>query len=452
MQHIADSRWRVLPVGRAATLLRTAREAVLYGLIGLAGLLGVAVLSGLVAEELFAETAGATTLDLVARASTVGVLGLGLLGLFLLGLLGALEGPLMARALAAAGRRGTPATDVPEPAQWAAARESSAPAYRGVALPLLAILGLPYVIMLFVVLGDPDPVGLAILGGGAVLLAAIWAGIPLTGRVLSRRQSGFADELPQRWTQAHRIIAAGRELTAEDVVAERAEAGLTDTLPGRGVRRLGTVLLAVVVVSAMAGTTAFQMIVAVAYPDATRTAGRQLGERADLAPEGERLVDLLAAGIGICGTVGTLAFAGMVACTILLRRLEHRELRRHLADPSGPPPPYALLGRAMARTALPLLQLVFAVSGAAAALGIALWFVDLVKDHPDWDFYAAAGPQLRAAALLGPWVVLGALGAMGLAIVLGSVLDARDRGLRDQLVQRWPVRAAETTTPDATAG
>ena len=44
---------------------------------------------------------------------------------------------------------------------------------------------------------------------------------------------------------------------------------------------------------------------------------------------------------------------------------------------------------------------------------------------------------------MGPWIVLGALCVMGLGIALGSLLDARDRVLRDQLVQRWPVRYAE---------
>ena len=434
MQNIADSRWRVLPVGRAVTLQRTAMEALFYGLIGLLGLFGVAVISGLVVEELFAESEAGTTIDLVSRASLVGVLVLGVIGLLLLGLLGSLEGPLMARALAAAVRRGTPATEVPFPTQWKAARESSATAYKGIAIAMLAILGLLYVIAVFAMLESVDVVGLAVVGGGAVLLAAIWAGIPLTGKVFTRWQRGFADELPERWTQPHRIIAAGRELT---------EAGSSAPLPGRGVRMLSNALATVVVLATMAWFVAFQLVVAVAYPDATRTASRQLGERAELDPAGERLVDLLTMAEGIVAAIGVLAFAGMVGCAIILRRLEHRELRRALGDPTGASPQHALLSRAMSRTSLPVLKVVFALAGATAALGVALWFVDLVAELPDWDFYAAAGPQLRAVAPLGPWILLGALGLMGLGIVVGSLLDARDRILRDELVQRWPVRPAE---------
>lgn len=344
MSSFTDSRWRVHPIGRAATLRRAAAEAVFWGLMGLLGLFGIALLSGIVAEEVFAGTEAATTLDLVSRASLVGGLVLALSGLLALGLLGALEGPLLARALSAVMRRGAPATSVPIPLQWEAARKSSARAYKHIAIVLLAILGFFYVI---------------------------------------------------------------------------------------------------VVLAAMAGMTAFQIMVAAAYPDATRTASRQLGERADLGPGAERMVDLLATGMGVAGGVGILAFAGVVVCTIILRRLEHRQLRRTLADPAAVAPPYALLSRAMAPTSLTVLKVLFAFAGAAAALGIALWFVNAVAELPDWDVYAAAGPELRAAGPLGPWIVLGSLVAMILGIALASVLDARDQNLRDELVQRWPVRPVE---------
>lgn len=97
----------------------------------------------------------------------------------------------------------------------------------------------------------------------------------------------------------------------------------------------------------------------------------------------------------------------------------------------------------------------FALAGSTLALGFALWFVTQVADRPDWDTYAAAGAGLRDAGSLGPWIMLGALVVMGLGVALGSQLDIRDQALRDQLVQRWPVRSAgpegeaedETGTP-----
>lgn len=443
MRTIADSRWRVLPVGHAVTLHRTAVEALTYGLIGLGALFVVVVISGILVEELLGGTAAGITVDVVGRASIAGGVVLGVIGLLLLGLFRALEGPLMARALSRAMRQGVPATEVPIPTQWATARKSSARAYRVIAIALLATLGLFWVIVLFVTLSDPDPVGLTILAGGAVLLAAIWAGIPLTGKVFTRWQSRFADELPERWTPPHRIIASGRELTKEAITAERTAAGIFTPVPGHRMRALGNALLTIVILAGLAWSMTFEMAVAVAYPSSTRTASRQLGERAELGPAGERLVELLTMAGGICAGVGVVAFAGTVVCAIIVRHVEHRDLRRALGDPAAPPPQHALLGRAMVSTSLPLLKVFFALVSVTAALGFALWFVDRVAELPEWDAYAAAGPQLRAAAALGPWVMLGALCAMGLGVVLGSLLDARDQALRDQLVQRWPVRPAK---------
>lgn len=162
MSSPADSRWRVHPLGRAATLRRASAEAVLSGLLGLLALFAIALISGLLVEEVFAETEATTTIDLILRASLVGDLVLGLLGLLALGLLGALEGPLMARALAARMREGAVATAVPIPLQWEAARESSAKAYRTIAIVLLAILGLCYLIVLIATVESGlDAVGLA---------------------------------------------------------------------------------------------------------------------------------------------------------------------------------------------------------------------------------------------------------------------------------------------------
>lgn len=455
MNSIADSRWRVLPIGRAATLARATRDAVLFALIGQVVLFAVALLTGLVAEEVFAGTSAATTIDLVGRATIVGDLVLGGLGLLAFGMLCALHGPLMARALESAKDRGTPATWVPAPGQWDSAQSSSAQVYKMIAVVLLALLGLFYVIAFFVVLtSEFDWVWAGVLGGGALVLALIWGGIPLTGRVFGRWQSRHFAPLPQWWTEPHRIIAAGRAKTPQEVHEMRGETG-TDgetparaSVPGSGVRALSRVLLSGLSLGGAAWVVLFHLVVAVAYPDATTDAGRQLGDRAELGPEGEQLVDLLSIGMGIAGGVALLAGAGSVACAIIVRRIEHHVLRRALADPAAVPPPYALLSRAMNSTPLPILRVLFASAGAAATLGMALWFVDSVADLPDWDVYSVAGPELRAAGELGPWIVLAALVVMALGIVVSSMLDARDHRLRDELIQRWPSGPAQTPTDE----
>lgn len=441
MSPVADSRWRVLPLGRAATLRRAAGEGLLFALVGLAGLFVAAVLSAVIIGEVFPETAVGTTIDLVVRASLVGILVLGALGLLVHGLLGSLHGPLCARALAAARLRGTPATSVPIPTQWKAARENSAGRYKRIAIVLLAILGISYLILVASMLGSGlDAVDLGILVGGGLLLALVWAGIPLTGKMLPRWQARLSEQLPEHWTQAHRIVAAGHELTEEDIAAARAAAEEPWSDPGHGVRILSGALAAIIALASMTWVMLFEFVLVIAYPKTTRYGNRQLGDRRDLAPETEHLVDLLTMASGVVAVVGALAVAGVVVCTTILRRLEHRTLRRALAEPDAMPPPHPLLRRAMAPTSLMILKVLFAFCGAGAALGIALWFVDAVADHPDWDHYAGAGPELRAAGELGPWIVLGTLTVMLLGILVSSALDARDQVLRDELVQRWPVR------------
>lgn len=339
MDEITDSQWRVLPIGRAETLRRAALEAAGFGLVGLGGLFVVALATGAVIEEAFAQTETGTTADLVLRASLGGVMVFGLIALLAHGALGALQGPLTARELARAARGGTPATEVPIPDQWEAATESSAGAYTTLAGVVLAILGLLYLILAFVVLGEPDPAGLALLGGGGLLLAGIWSGIPLAKRLLEPRQMAIAAELEQRWTPARRDLAAARELTEQDVNAARRQAGLTDRLPGRGMRTLNGVLLLVVAWAVVAWGLSIHVQSAIAYPDRTYGPSRQLGERADLAAADERLVDLVAMAGAISAAAGMLAFVGVVVCEVIIWSVERRELRRTLADGDAPPPP-----------------------------------------------------------------------------------------------------------------
>lgn len=462
---IAASRWRVLPVGALATAQRNLIDALVWGLIGLASLLGLAILSGLLAEELLPQSESGTTIDLVARASAGGVMGLGAIGLLLLGLVASLSGPLMARALAAEVRQGTPPTDVPIPEQWETAGESSAGLYKGIAIAMLVILGFFYLIVVVVILGDPDPVGMAILGGGAVVLGAIVAGLFVTGRLFPRWQERYSTGLHAHWTDPHRGIAAGRELTERDLTRARTvhvpeglgtrremRSALGGRLPDTTPRRLGDAAVVVLGAASAIGLLALELMFAIAYPEREHWAGGQAGERAQLDPAGEHLVDLVMLALGISAAAALLALALAAVCEVAAHRLQHRALRGALADPSAVPPPYALLTRFMQRAPLPALRALFALAGAATGLGFALWFVDLVADLPDWDAYAAAGPQLRAAGPLGPWVMVGALAVIALGTALGSVLDARDRALRDELVQRWPVLPPEPPAEESAGG
>lgn len=236
---IAESRWRVLPVGLGPALQRQALRASFHVMVGLGVLFGTVVVAGIVSEELLSDSEAGSTIDLAGRASLAGMLILLVLAFLALGVLGALEGPLMARALARRLDEGVPAADVPAPGQWAEATEPSARAYRIIAIVLLCVLGLVHLIVIAAMLESGiDAVGLAVIAAGLLVLGLIGAGIPLFEKVLGARQERTVQRLRAHWTEPHRIIAAGRALTAEDVAAARGVDG-PEVLPGAGARRLG---------------------------------------------------------------------------------------------------------------------------------------------------------------------------------------------------------------------
>lgn len=433
---IANSRWRMLPIGRLLALQQQGMLAAVGGLIGQGVLLGTAILVGLIGDEVLPESEAGAVLDQVSRASAGAALVLGVLCFLALGMVGALEGPLAARALAARAREGTPPTQVPDPGSWQSAVEDSSTAYRSVAILVLIALGLCYLIVLFVAFENLEPVDLAMIGGGALVLALIWAGIPLTKKLLWGRQQGHLPLLREHWTEQHRIVTAGRAIDRGEIPVVR---------PGERVHRLGSALLGAVAVFAGVGVICLKLSLVIAYPDAESGPGGGAGERAELSPEAERVVDLSMLGMALCAVLAVLCYLAVVACTGIVLRQQHRSLRAALADPSAEPP--AAWTHPVATGVPTTFGVLHVLAGSTVGLGLALWFVDQVADLPDWEIYAEAGPQLRAAAPMGPWIALGALVVMGLGIVGGAVLESRERVLRDALIQRWPLRAPEPEKP-----
>lgn len=437
---IAGSRWRILPVGLAPALVRQARRTALAVLPGLGVLFGTVVVAGLVSEQLLAGSETGSTIDLAGRASLAGVMILLVITVLVIGVLGGLEGPVMARALARRLEEGTPAVDVPHPHQWSAATEPSGRAYRVIAIVLLCVLGFCQFLLMGAVLGDGiDAAGLALIGGGLLGLGLIGGGIPLFGRVLGGRQERAVQRLRAHWTEPHRIVAAGRELTAEDVAEARGVDG-PEALPGAVARWLENAALAVLAVAAVVGLLGLQLMFALAYPDRERWAGGRTGERAELTARGEQLVDLVVAGVGLCAAAVLLSLLVAVACEVLARGTEVRAVRTALADPEALPPARALLQGMVAPGTPRLLSAVHGLAGAAAAVALGLWVMPIGEDVPSWEIYSAAGPTLRALAALAPPVLLGALAVLAAGTLLAAVLDRREQRLRDELVQRWPVR------------
>lgn len=443
---IAGSRWRILPVGLAPALLRQARRSAVAVLPGLGVLFGTVVVAGLVSEELLAGSEAGSTIDLAGRASLAGMMILLVVTVLVIGVLSGLEGPVMARALARRLEEGTPAVDVPHPHQWSAATEPSGRGYRVIAIALLCVLGACFAIVLAAVLWDGiDAVGLVIIAVGLLVLALIGGGIPLFVRVLGGRQERTVQRLHAHWTEPHRIVAAGRELTAEDVAEARGVDG-PEPLPGAVARWLENAALTVLAVVAVVGLLGLQLMFALAYPDRERWAGGRAGERAELAPRGEQLVDLVVAGVGVCAALVLLCLLVVVASEVLAHGAEVRTVRAALADPEALPPARALLQGVVAPGTPRLLTVLHGLAGAVAAVALGLWVMPIGEDVPSWEIYSSAGPTLRALAALAPPVLLGALAVLAAGTLLAALLDRRGRRLRDELVQRWPVREERSSS------
>ena len=474
-ENIAGARWRILPVGLGPALLRQAQRTAVAILPGLGVLLGTVVVAGLVTEELLNGTETGSTIDLVGRACLAGMLILLVLTVYAIGVLGGLQGPLMARALARCVDADTPPADVPHPAQWEAVTEDTSRGYRVIAIVLLCALGFLHVIVIAAVLESGiDAAGLAIIGAGLLILGVIGAGIPLFGRVLRDRQERTVQRLRAHWTEPHRIVAAGRALGVEDFAAARAADGAAaqprrgrepearpgvgglagpgalagaETLPGATARRVGDMAVNVLGAAAAGGLLALQLMFALAYPARERWPGGQAGERADLDASGERLVDLVVVAMAVCAALVLLCLGLAVACQILAHRAEQRTVHAALADLDGPPPARALLQGLLAPSTPRLLVVVHALAGAVAAAALGLWVVPIEQDSSDWSYYSDASPVLRALDQSAPVVLLLALAVLAAGTLLAALLDRREQPLRDQLVQRWPVRAEPDEEP-----
>jgi hypothetical protein len=161
------------------------------------------------------------------------------------------------------------------------------------------------------------------------------------------------------------------------------------------------------------------------------------------------VVDLVMVLMGLCAAGLLFALAAAVVCEVLAHRAEHAGVRAALADPGAPPPPLGLLLTLVGHGPSPAIAAVEVLAGAVVGLGAGLWFVHLVADLPDWEIYAEAGPQLRTLAPLGPAIMAGALAVMVVGVLVGAALSRRDEGLRDALVQRWPVRQAAETSSES---
>lgn len=431
---IAESRWRYYPLDGLARVVLMLAISLGWMLVGLLGLAGLSVVAGLLVEEgLVPVGEVATSTDLVGRASLAALLILGPIILLAWALLFGLTGPLTGRSLARHARNGADPADVPAREQWELAVEDSAGTLRFVSIALIVVLGLGLLIVLFTV-PEWDAQNALIVGAALAVFAVPWGTLWLGKKAIPAWQSRYRERIGEHWTTPHRVIADGRELTEED------EPGPDETVPGRTAHRLEQACLSVLGVSAFVGLGALQLVFSLAYPDREDWPGGSAGERAELDPLGESAVDMLTLAFAASAVVGLLALALAGVCEGVARSQIHRMVSRALVDDDVPRPRLPLLRTIVSGNQPPFLRALGILAGAVVGFGFSLWFVASRAGASDWEYYHSAAQSLLAAARSGPWIMLAGIGLLALVVAVGVLLDARDRQLRDRIVQRWPVR------------
>ena len=428
--------WRYHPVGAAATAARCAGRIAWALVAGGVVTLFLTMVPALVVEEGLVDDAQvATTIDLVGRA-TWGVALVALPSLALVALLlDALGSVLVARALARLDDDAA-STGVPAPAQWSAASGASSANLARTSVVMAGFVGFFAVAMLVYVIFEGES-GLWVSILVLLLMTSVLLGVAAMGRwLLPRLRAEQMSVAGQRWPQAARVAASGRDLGKHGPD----EASLADRLPGAGLRRAAWVAAAVAVLSVQGVFSCFLLVVAIAYPDAERWPGGRAGERADLTERGERLVDGVVGVLGGLGALAAVAGVVWVVCEVLARRSEVAAARKAVRMVGGPQPPLRLVARVL-REHSPLTLGIGGLLGGAMLVGLGVYVVGMLADDPDWSYYATAGAGLRAAGESGLRLALG--GALGtiLLVAVSTVAELRLRGVRDELVQRWPVQA-----------
>lgn len=343
----------------------------------------------------------------------------------------------VSRALVRAAGAGASTREVPHPSQIELADRPAGSYLVGLIYSQAAVLGV------FLVIGAPV-IAFNPFDGAWLVLATPAAWIALLGLTLilvlslRRRQAIRSAQLEKHWTPRSRRAAAER-------AARPARHRGGDR---RGLMWLGTALMGL---SGMLGGVAVLLVYGIllaTHPDAQQWPGGQAGDRADLSPEAEALVDQL-----------TIVFAGLAALAVLTALVgavvqvlaawrERAFLKSALDSSTGQQPPAAILQRHVGRRTVPAAQILAAAGGGILCLalaGIALGsssvesFADVYRGSV--DLFA----PLRAAF---EWSVGVSMALLGCSSIIAVVAGVRGRALRNELHARWPTAGKPKSDSD----
>lgn len=420
--------WEEYPLGFWGQCFAAVCRTSIAALVGI-GLMGALILSvGLVGEEgVLPSRELARALDQLSRISIAAV-ACGALLVWFVAAVSQLGWQLsVSRALVRAAEAGAPATRVPHPYQLELAEGTPGSFLASLIYLQAAVLGVFVLIGVPVIAFNPFEgawIVIAVPLAWIAILALLWMELA----ALRRGQAARSARLGEQWPTWARMAARNR-------------AARTSADEGHGRRGLFWLGNALVGLSGALGGVAMMLIYGVLFfthPGAQRWPGGRLGDRAELSPELEGLVDQL-----------TIVFAGLVVAAVLAALAgtavgvvgswrERASLRAALAEPDGERPPVGVLQRQVGRRVAPLAQILAAAGGGVLCFGLAGLalgtpamesFADVYRGSV--DLFAPLRP-----AFLWAVVVSSALLASAFAVVVW--VSVRGREWRNELHARWP--------------
>jgi hypothetical protein len=412
--------WHEYPVGLGGEVARACGRALIAFLIGLASAFALIMIGGILAEEHLLNDPGLEhAIDDLARMSAGILMVFALIAWAAFALAVFLRELTTSRALVRAAARGASRYEVPSPEQVVSITREPATQLTIFGWSNAATAGLLGIIGLGVAIAEGDSsedvLLFWLLIGYAVLMALLgFAGPKWLTPAHERRQALIA----ANWSSSDEAAAWKRSFRS------RGKVKLRYVTPAERFLFAAAALLVLGFVALQASVTM----------RCGTTPGP--GAQCDEVTYNSFIERLLAGGLVIFAVLLPLAALLAVAGVMLdwrRRRAERAELLEKLADPRSGRPADDLLVRHAERRMHPLALVGAALSGIGLVFGVSAYLVSQGKGLGSEDVFAV----YREESLM---VVAVSAGLFTAALLGNGIANVRGRGLRNELMRRWPTR------------
>lgn len=426
--HSSQPHWRIYPVGFAGQVVNAAIHALLPFIAGIGGAFVLILAIGLIAEERLLGPVANAAVDQLSRAAIAPVLALPLgLGI-LTAVLAALREEITSRIIARAAAEGAPKTAVPHPSQ--VDRVAADPPYAGFFFFAAVLAGLSLLVTV-VAAFSANSSERYILWGSLVVTAvsALFVVLALIGRPQFRRRRL---RIAAHWTTADEQEAWNRAVAAP---AKGRAKGLPDDLQRARKRASRFQWLGLACVSV--GFSILQLWLLVTYPNRRMT---DAGPRAEYGDGTEAVL-----------SVGAWTFAVLLAAAVVftvmglfaesaVQRGEQQVLHEALSNPAAPRPPSALLRKYVESQPVRLAQGLTVLASLGVTFGWAVYILGTGGMDDVASLYEGSRETFGSFVPQAQLTLAAAVAVVVIAVVWNALAADRGDDLRQQVVERWPVK------------